>query len=83
MIKIAPTEKQIRFVEEICAALGIKNFPTSSKEFNKFTYSRFISDHIDLYYQYCNYIYSMDINEDVDWVYEYTGCENDVWTEYY
>ena len=40
----SPTEKQIKYAEDIAKVLGI-DFPTSSKEFNKRTYCDFINDH--------------------------------------
>lgn len=40
----SPTEKQIKFAEDIAKVLDI-DFPTSSKEFNKRTYRNFINDH--------------------------------------
>jgi hypothetical protein len=74
----APTEKQIKFVEKICQILNINDFPQSSKEFSKSCFSRFISSHIDAFNQAIQ-----DIDEDIDFVYECVGCENDVWCEYY
>ena len=73
----APTEKQIQFVELICKVLKINDFPTSSKEFTKRSYSQFISAHIldfhnateEIWYSY----------PDEEWCYEH--CINDVWTE--
>lgn len=44
----SPSEKQIKFVEEICQALDI-DFPTCSKEFTAQTYYYFIADHINKY----------------------------------
>lgn len=41
-----PTEKQINFAETIAEVLGL-DFPTSSKEFNKRTYRKFINAHYD------------------------------------
>ena len=72
-----PTDKQIAFVERICQQLHL-DFPMSSKEFNRRCFSDFISNHIDEFKRAC-----ADINEDVDFVYECVGCENDVWCEYY
>jgi hypothetical protein len=43
---IPPTKAQIDFAEEIASVLEI-DFPTCSKEFNKWSYSKFISNHID------------------------------------
>ena len=46
----SPTEKQIAFVNAIAEYLNI-DFPLSSKDFTRVKYSRFISEHIDEYYQ--------------------------------
>lgn len=43
---MSPTEKQIRFVETITETLGI-DFPTSSQEFTKQIYCKFIKNHYD------------------------------------
>ena len=43
---LPPTEKQIEFAEDITAVLRI-DFPTSSKEFTKATYFKFISTYYD------------------------------------
>lgn len=43
---LPPTEKQIEFAEDIAAVLSI-DFPTSSKEFTKATYFKFISTYYD------------------------------------
>lgn len=43
---MAPTEKQIKFAEDIAKMLGIE-FPTSSKEFTKSVYRNFIAAHYD------------------------------------
>ena len=75
---LSPTEKQIKFVETICNVLNIANFPSSSKEYSRKCFSSFISSHIDEFSKT-----RADINEDVDFIYEYVGCENDVWCEYY
>ena len=42
----APTKKQQAFVEDICAALNITDFPSCSAEFTKARYSAFISANI-------------------------------------
>lgn len=72
----SPTQAQIEFVSAICAALEIKDFPSNSIEYSKYGYSRFISAHIDEFY---NITGSDGADED----YLYMTCENDVWTEYY
>lgn len=41
-----PTEKQIRFTEDIAKVLNI-DFPTTSKEFTKRTYCNFINAHYE------------------------------------
>lgn len=46
---IAPTEKQIAFVEEIKRCLHITNFPCCSKEYTKFVYHQFITAHLREY----------------------------------
>jgi hypothetical protein len=74
---LAPTGKQITLVENICGALGIKNFPTSSKEFTKFSFSQFIAAHLDEYHYA---LLEMDSWED-DEEYLYETCINDIWTE--
>lgn len=43
---MSPTEKQIKFAEDIATALGI-DFPQSSKEFTKRIYGAFIKTHYD------------------------------------
>lgn len=43
---MVPTEKQIKFAEDIARVLNIE-FPTSSKEFNKRTYRNFINAHYE------------------------------------
>lgn len=45
----SPSEKQIKFVEDICRVLRINDFPSGSWEFTKTEYSRFISNHIEEY----------------------------------
>lgn len=53
----SPTEKQIKLAEDIAKVLGIE-FPTTSKEFNKRTYYKFI----DAYYKDFKKIVD-DVNE--------------------
>ena len=60
-----PTEKQIRFVEEICSVLGITNFPESSWQFTRWHFKEFISAHIDAYYYTINRGY-YDDEDDFD-----------------
>lgn len=74
---LAPTEKQITFVENICGILGIKDFPTSSKEFTKFSFSQFITVHLDEYHYALLEMDSWEGDEE----YLYETCINDVWTE--
>lgn len=70
-----PTDKQIKFVEQICNVLGIKDFPMSSRDFTKYSYSCFISCHLNQYQEVTScYIYEDDLMWQV---------ENDVWCEYY
>ena len=58
-----PTEKQIRLVENICSLLGIKNFPSSSTEFTRFTFSQFIAAHLNEYMNVCEEIYEDEWDE--------------------
>ena len=53
----SPTEKQIKLAEDIARVLGIE-FPTTSREFNKRTYYKFI----DAYYKDFKRVVD-DINE--------------------
>ena len=73
-----PTEKQIRFAEEIAKVLNI-DFPSNAKEYTKSQYYRFISSNIDAYDLVLN---GEDWDpEDVDnytGVYAYYGAD-DVW----
>ena len=71
----SPTKKQISIVEKMTSILNIE-FPSSSKEFNKFTYSRWINKHIN---EYQDIIDATIYDEE----YLYEICENDVWCEYY
>ena len=71
----SPTKKQINIVEKMTSILNIE-FPSSSKEFNKFTYSRWINKHINEYQD----IIDVTIYDEE---YLYEICENDVWCEYY
>ena len=73
----APTEKQIVLVENICGALGIKNFPTSSKEFTSFSFSQFIAAHLEEYHYALLEMDSWESDEE----YLYETCINDIWTE--
>lgn len=47
-LRIPPTKAQIDFVEEIVEVLDI-DFPTCSGDFNKWSYSKFIDNHIEKY----------------------------------
>ena len=42
----SPTDKQIKFVEDMTEVLHIQ-FPLSSRDFTKYSYAKFISAHID------------------------------------
>ena len=75
---MSPTEKQIAFVEEITRTLGIE-FPTCSKDFTKYTYSKFISAYITKYKETQNEIKNNFYDEE----YCMEVCQNDVWCEYY
>ena len=59
----APTEKQIQLVENICSLLEIKNFPSSSKEFTRFTFSQFIAAHLNEYINACEEVYEDEWDE--------------------
>ena len=74
-MSFAPTEKQIRYAEAIANELGL-DFPTCSKDFTKYTYSKFISKYKKDYDE-------IMINGVHDEEYCYEICENDVWCEYY
>lgn len=74
---MAPTQKQIEFVEVICKTLQIDNFPMSSKEFTKWTYSQFIAAHLDAFNEIQEEFWDSLADED----YCYECCINDVWTE--
>lgn len=60
----SPTEKQIRLVEAISDVLEI-DFPTSSKEFTKKIYCKFIKEHYDEFKDKTEW-YSWDEDE-MDW----------------
>ena len=72
---MSPTEKQIAYAEAIANVLGI-DFPTSSKDFTKYTYSKFISKYKSAFDE----IMTSGVH-DKDYCYEI--CQNDVWCEYY
>lgn len=44
---VSPTKNQIELVEKICRTLGIDNFPSSSTEYNKATYTAFIEQYLE------------------------------------
>ena len=71
-----PTTKQIHLVENICHVLNITDFPFSSSQFTKYTYSKFIAAHIEEYREVVD-----NAQVDEDWCYEF--CVNDVWCEEY
>lgn len=55
-----PTEKQIKFAEEIAYVLGL-DFPTCSAEYTKYAYQQFISFYFN---QYRNEIASDAVYDD-------------------
>jgi hypothetical protein len=71
---LTPTEKQIKLVENINRVLNL-DFPTSSKEFNRFIYSNYIKCYIKEYLEVIN-----DVLDEDDF---YESCVNDVWCEHY
>ena len=76
MIKYpTPTEKQIKFAEDIAHALDIE-FPWNSKQYNKKEYSKFINAHLKDYQDtiYADPLYIEDA---------YERSMNDAWTEEY
>lgn len=70
-----PTEKQIRFADDIARTLDI-DFPWSSKQYNKNEYSKFINTHLKDYQDAC-YDDPLYVEE------AYERCMNDAWTEHY
>lgn len=70
-----PTEKQVRFAEDIARVLDI-DFPWNSKQYNKNEYSKFINAHLKEYQDTCydDPLYIEDA---------YERCMNDAWTEHY
>lgn len=59
-----PTEKQIEFVQAMTDVLGI-DFPISSREFTKRTYSKFIKDHYEQFK--ANTEWSSWDEDEMDW----------------
>jgi hypothetical protein len=74
-MSIAPTEKQIAYAEAIANELGIE-FPTCSKDFTKYTYSKFISKYKKDYDE-------IMVNGILDEDYCMEICQNDIWCDYY
>ena len=72
---ISPTQKQIELVDNMTSILGL-DFPTCSREFNKFTYSIWISSHME---DYLDFLSSTIYDED----YLSEICLNDIWCEEY
>ena len=63
----SPTEKQIKFAEDIARVLGIE-FPTSSKEFNKRTYHNFINAHYNEFMQFMEYCdWDIEADDEMMW----------------
>lgn len=62
----SPTEKQIKFAEDIARVLGI-DFPTSSKEFNKRTYRNFINAHYDKFKEIMNDVNDICFEDEMAW----------------
>jgi hypothetical protein len=62
---IPPTKAQIDFAEEIAKTLHI-NFPTCSKEFSKWSYQKFISNHIDRFHDVVRE-YQIDPDDEMAW----------------
>ena len=66
LIIASPTEKQIKFAEDIAKVLGI-DFPTSSKEFNKRTYRNFIEAHCGEFKMVMNDINDICFEDEMTW----------------
>lgn len=62
----SPTEKQIKFAEDIARVLSI-DFPTSSKEFNKRTYRNFIEAHYDEFKMVMNDVNDVCFEDEMAW----------------
>ncbi len=62
----SPTEKQIKFAEDIARVLGIE-FPMSSKEFNKRTYRNFINAHYKDFKRIVNDVNELCWEEEMAW----------------
>lgn len=62
----SPTEKQIKFAEDIARVLGI-DFPTSSKEFNKSTFRNFINAHYDEFKEIMNDVNDVCFEDEIAW----------------
>lgn len=59
-----PSEKQIKFAEEIAYTLGIE-FPTCSAEYTKYAYFKFISYYYHTYQEIMNSDPNYD--DEMDW----------------
>lgn len=77
--KQPPTDKQIQFVDDICRALRIDDFPFTSSQYNKYHYGKFIQAHIEEYKEFVGN--AIDSVADEDYLMDI--CENDVWCEHY
>ena len=64
-LTIPPTKAQIDFAEEIADVLRI-DFPTCSKEFTKWSYQKFISEHI-IEFQNVQRAYQADPEDEMAW----------------
>ena len=62
----SPTEKQIKFAEDIVRVLGIE-FPTSSKEFNKRTYRNFINAYYNEFKMVMNDVDDVCFEDEMAW----------------
>lgn len=67
----APSNKQIKYVENICNVLNIRDFPTCSQEFTMKHYSQFIDCYAEDYYRQLR---AWDDAEDAQYL-------NDSWPE--
>ena len=63
---MSPTEKQIKFVEDITDVLGI-DFPQSSQEFTKQIYRAFIKEHYDEFMQVIDDINDFNSEDEMSW----------------
>ena len=63
---MTPTEKQIKFVEEMTRVLGI-DFPQSSVEFTKQIYCEFIKEHYDEFKLVMDDIEGFNSDDELAW----------------